>query len=48
MGLVLGGVLAATVGWQSIFWVNIPIGVFATLWSHYKLQEVASQRRARR
>ena len=30
-----------TLGWQSIFWVNIPIGVFATLWSHYKLHEIS-------
>lgn len=42
LGLVLGGILAPTVGWQSIFWVNIPIGVFATLWSHYKLREVST------
>jgi len=41
LGLILGGILAPTIGWQSIFWVNIPIGVFATLWSHFKLREVA-------
>ena len=41
VGLVLGGVLASTVGWQSIFLVNVPIGVFATLWSHYKLHELS-------
>jgi EmrB/QacA subfamily drug resistance transporter len=44
LGLVLGGILATTVGWQSIFWVNIPIGVFATVWSHYKLREVSTLR----
>ena len=41
LGLILGGILAPTIGWQSIFWVNIPIGVFATVWSHFKLREVA-------
>jgi EmrB/QacA subfamily drug resistance transporter len=40
-GLVLGGVLAQTVGWRAIFWVNVPIGVFATVWSHYKLREIS-------
>ena len=40
VGLVLGGILASTIGWRSIFWVNIPIGVFATAWSHYKLHEI--------
>jgi EmrB/QacA subfamily drug resistance transporter len=44
LGLVLGGVLSSTIGWQSIFWVNIPIGVFATIWSHYKLREVSTLR----
>ncbi len=41
MGLVLGGVLTSVAGWQSIFYVNIPIGIFATIWSHYKLKELA-------
>lgn len=41
LGLVLGGLLASVAGWRSIFWVNIPIGVFATAWSHYKLRELA-------
>jgi MFS family permease len=26
IGLVLGGVLTSTLGWRSIFWVNIPSG----------------------
>jgi EmrB/QacA subfamily drug resistance transporter len=41
-GLVLGGILTSTAGWRSIFWVNIPIGVFATVWSHYKLRELST------
>jgi EmrB/QacA subfamily drug resistance transporter len=34
MGPVLGGLLVGSVGWRSIFWINIPIGLiaaFATL-----------------
>jgi EmrB/QacA subfamily drug resistance transporter len=40
-GLVLGGLLTSVAGWRSIFWVNIPIGIFASAWSHYKLRELA-------
>lgn len=40
-GLVLGGALTTIIGWRAIFWVNLPIGIFATLWSHFKLKELA-------
>ena len=29
LGPVVGGVLVSTVGWRSIFWVNIPVGLAA-------------------
>jgi EmrB/QacA subfamily drug resistance transporter len=29
LGPVLGGLLVASVGWQAIFWVNIPVGIAA-------------------
>ncbi len=46
IGLVLGGVLAAW-DWRSIFWVNVPIGIFGTIWSYRKLREIATVNRAR-
>lgn len=47
-GLTVGGVLTQLLGWQSIFWVNIPIGVFATLWAHFRLRELARPQREQR
>jgi EmrB/QacA subfamily drug resistance transporter len=48
LGLVLGGVLTTVAGWQSIFYVNIPIGIFATVWSHYQLKELATIRKGQK
>ncbi len=48
MGLVVGGLLTNGGSWQPIFLVNIPIGIFATTWSHYKLHEVAHIQRGQK
>ncbi len=45
MGLVIGGALTSYFGWRSIFWVNIPIGIFATLWALSKLKELGTIKR---
>ena len=45
IGLVLGGFLTSYLGWRSIFWVNLPIGIFATIWSYAKLRELGEIRK---
>lgn len=40
-GLVLGGVITSTIGWRWIFFVNVPIGLFATVRAHLDLKELA-------
>ena len=38
IGLLAGGLLA-TWDWRAVFWVNVPVGVFGTLWADRKLRE---------
>jgi EmrB/QacA subfamily drug resistance transporter len=40
LGLVLGGVITSTIGWRWIFFVNVPIGIVATLRARYDLHEL--------
>ncbi len=39
LGPTLGGVLTYTLGWRSIFWVNLPIGLAVITLSLWKLEE---------
>ena len=38
IGLVAGGLLAAW-DWRAVFWVNVPVGIFGTIWAYRKLRE---------
>lgn len=39
VGLIMGGVLAYF-NWRYIFLVSVPVGIFGTAWSYWKLKEV--------
>ncbi len=45
VGLLLGGLLAAW-DWRAVFWINVPIGLFGTVWAYRSLREIATTRRA--
>ena len=38
-GPLLGGVLTTSLGWRSIFWVNVPVGIVALYLSHCHIAE---------
>src|SRR5579864_6809028 len=47
-GVILGGVLTATLGWRSIFFVNVPIGIVAAAMALRLLVESRGQTSERR
>jgi MFS family permease len=47
IGLVAGGLLA-TVDWRLVFWVNVPVGVFGTLWAYLRLRDMPGSRQGGR
>jgi MFS family permease len=46
VGLLLGGLLAAW-DWRAVFWINVPIGLFGTIWAYRSLREIAHTKKAR-
>jgi MFS family permease len=41
LGLTVGGILIDTAGWRVIFLLNVPVGIFATVWAHHRLREIS-------
>jgi MFS family permease len=46
VGLVAGGLLA-DVHWRLVFWINVPFGIFGTVWAYAKLRETSQRVLAR-
>jgi len=43
VGYTLSGVMIGLFGWRSIFWVNIPVGIYGTVWARRTLKELYKQ-----
>jgi EmrB/QacA subfamily drug resistance transporter len=39
-GFTIGGVMITSLGWRSIFLINVPIGIFGTIWGYLRLKEI--------
>ena len=39
-GYTLSGIMITYFGWRSIFIINVPIGIFGTVWSYIRLKEI--------
>ncbi|GLX02860.1 MFS transporter [Microtetraspora sp. NBRC 16547] len=42
-GPTLGGLIADTLGWQWIFWINVPTGLVALVWGAFTLRRIPSR-----
>ena len=47
LGLTLGGALIELTGWRSVFYMNVPVGIFGTLWAYIRLKETSGKRKNR-
>ncbi len=46
IGLIAGGLLAVW-DWRAVFWVNVPVGIFGTIWAYRKLRDNGERHRGR-
>jgi MFS family permease len=46
IGLIVGGLLADW-NWRAIFWINVPFGLFGTIWAYAKLRDTGKRIKAK-
>ena len=46
VGLVAGGLLAA-IDWRAVFWINVPVGIYGTVWAYLRLRDNGERQPAR-
>ena len=46
-GLTVSGIVLSFFDWRALFYINLPIGIFGTLWAHRRLREIAKTDRGK-
>ncbi len=46
IGIVLGGFLSV-IYWRDVFLISVPVGIFGTFWSYFRLKETSMKKRDR-
>jgi EmrB/QacA subfamily drug resistance transporter len=41
-GLTVSGLILSLLDWRALFYINVPIGIFGTVWAHRRLKEIAN------
>jgi len=44
-GLTLSGIILSFLDWRALFYVNVPIGIFGTVWARFRLREIGKLER---
>ena len=44
-GLTISGVILSLLDWRALFYINVPIGIFGTVWCRWRLKEIAKVER---
>ncbi|MDA4127149.1 MAG: MFS transporter [Thaumarchaeota archaeon] len=45
LGLTLSGLILSVVDWRFLFYINIPVGIFGTLWARRRLHEIGQRQK---
>lgn len=40
-GLTISGLILSFIDWRALFYLNVPIGIFGTIWANRRLKEIA-------
>jgi EmrB/QacA subfamily drug resistance transporter len=40
-GLTISGVILSLIDWRALFYINVPIGIFGTIWAYRRLREIS-------